>query len=408
MIGHFLRAAPSPLFLALGGLLSLSAAMGIGRFVYTPILPFMAEGTGLSADDAGLIASANFLGYLMGALAGSMRSLGGKPRTWFLGALLASALTTALMGMAETLWTFLLLRFLGGFASAFVLVFSSSLVLDRLRLAGRSNLSALHFAGVGCGIAFSALLINALGQFQFSWNSLWLASGAATLLLLILCAALIPSERHGIPASGQSKQTASPTTRSVLQMDAALIRLVIAYGLFGFGYVITATFVSVLARSTPGLQSSEPYVWLLVGLFAAPSIFFWNAIAARIGARRAFALACAVEALGVSLTVLSTSPILFLGGAALLGGTFMGITALGLIEARAHVVSKGDTDPRRILAIMTASFGLGQMAGPWFAGELYALTGSFVAPSLCAAAALIVAAALVFFKERTQECANSQ
>lgn len=62
-------AAPStasPVRLALGGLLSLAAAMGIGRFVYTPVLPFMIAQVPLSKADGGLIASANFLGYLVG------------------------------------------------------------------------------------------------------------------------------------------------------------------------------------------------------------------------------------------------------------------------------------------------------------------------------------------------------
>jgi cyanate permease len=49
-----------------------------------------------------------------------------------------------------------------------------------------------------------------------------------------------------------------------------------------------------------------------------------------------------------------------------------------------------------MLAILTAAFGLGQVIGPWLAGELHALTGSFEAPSLTAAAALLVAAALVY------------
>ena len=124
--------------------MGIAAAMGIGRFVYTPILPFMTDGLQLPPDDAGLIASANFLGYLAGALAGASRSLPGNPRLWFLGGLLASALTSAAMALTTSLSVFLLIRFASGVASAFALVFSTSLILERLTAAGRGGLSSYH------------------------------------------------------------------------------------------------------------------------------------------------------------------------------------------------------------------------------------------------------------------------
>ncbi|MBO6757775.1 MAG: YbfB/YjiJ family MFS transporter [Roseibium sp.] len=366
--------------------------MGIGRFVYTPILPFMGAALDLPPDEAGLIAAANFLGYLAGALAGAFRALPGSPRGWFLGALLASAVTTAAMGSTGSLPLFLVLRFLGGAASAFVLVFSSALILERLADAGRPGLSAVHFAGVGCGIAFSALLIAALARAGLDWQVMWFASGAATLALLAMSARLVPSAPQA--QSGGAPSNAGPSRR--MGLDGPLIRLVTAYGLFGFGYVITATFVSVMARTTPGLEEAEAVVWLIVGLSAAPSIFVWSAAARRFGARRAFAFACLMEAIGVAMTAATTAPGPFLVGAALLGGTFMGITALGLTEARSHMSARKTGDPRQILAIMTASFGLGQVIGPWFAGEVSSLTGSFTVPTLAAAAALVVAAGLAW------------
>lgn len=387
----------APVALALGGLFSLAAAMGIGRFVYTPILPFMSEGLPLPADDAGLIAAANFLGYLTGALAGAARSLPGNPRTWFLGGLLVSALTSAAMAATTSLEAFLAIRFISGIASAFALVFSTTLVLDRLVQSGRGGLSALHFAGVGCGIAFSALLVATLARFDPDWRGLWLGSAAATLLFMAAAAVLVPGQTQAkAQTTAPSPAQGAPESKKGY-MNGGLMRLILAYGLFGFGYVITATFVSTIARTTPALQSSEPYVWLTVGLCAAPSIYIWNRISANAGVRRAFAFACLLEAAGVALTALTLEPGLFLLGAALLGGTFMGITALGLMEARRHATPAGPAAVRQILAVLTASFGVGQVVGPWVAGELHAVTGSFSTASLAAAAALVVAAGLAVF-----------
>ena len=65
---------------ALGGLIALAAALGIGRFVYTLILPPMIEALHLSKSEAGLIASVNFVGYLLGALLAAMPGLVGSRR----------------------------------------------------------------------------------------------------------------------------------------------------------------------------------------------------------------------------------------------------------------------------------------------------------------------------------------
>jgi predicted MFS family arabinose efflux permease len=366
---------------ALGGLIAIAAALGIGRFVYTPILPPMIESLGLTKSQAGLIASANFLGYLVGAVLAATPRLTGSRRLWLLGSLAASAATTAAMGLTQTLAAFLVLRSLGGAASAFVLIFSSTIVLEHLAQIGRSKLSALHFAGVGTGIAASAALVAELLRLGQSWQSLWLASGGLTFAALLATAPLLPDL---IAPTTHKGGPASSATHHGLQ------RLVIAYGLFGFGYVITATFLVAIVRATPAIRTIEPVIWIVFGIAAVPSVALWTRIAMPLGIPATFAAACVVEAAGVLASVVWPSTLGVFLAAILVGGTFMGLTALGLMEARARATG----DPRRVIALMTVAFGLGQIVGPLFAGIVSDRLGSFTTPSIVAALALGVAALL--------------
>jgi predicted MFS family arabinose efflux permease len=276
---------------------------------------------------------------------------------------------------------FLILRFIGGGASAFVMVFGSVIVFDRLAAAGRPTLSHLHFAGVGIGIAVSAVLVSGLAAGNIGWAGQWIASGIISLAALIAVAIMIPLGDDSI---------APPAANDEQGFDRRIIPLAMSYGLFGFGYVITATFISVMVRQTPAIASVEPVVWLAVGLTGAPSVALWAWIGRRLGNPTSMALACLVEAVGVAATVLFSSAAAVLIGAALLGGTFMGITAVGMMTARE--LSRGNS--RRMLALLVAAFGAGQMIGPVFAGYVAEITGDFTAPTLTASGALVAAAIL--------------
>src|SRR6266849_3361690 len=103
----------TPVALAVGGLVAMAAAVGVGRFVYTPILPLMVEDLGMTKASAGVLASANFAGYLAGALLAATSMVAGSRRRWLLAALTTSALTTGAMGLVSSTAAFLLLRSVG-------------------------------------------------------------------------------------------------------------------------------------------------------------------------------------------------------------------------------------------------------------------------------------------------------
>ena len=364
---------------AFGGLFAMASGIGIGRFIYTPNLPLMIQTLGLSKSAAGLIASANFAGYLCGALLAARLALPGSRRTWLLVSLAASAASTGLMGVITEVPDFLAMRFAGGVASALILIMSSALVLERLAEAGQQRLAALHFSGVGIGIAASALAVALLLRDGQDWTHFWFAGGALALLGLLAVIALVPDTAGPRAAPGPLKTA---------PMSGPLRRMAVAYGLFGFGYVITATFLVTIIRDAADLRPLEPIIWIIVGLAAAPSVMFWGAVARRLGLSRGFAWAALTQAAGVVASVAWPSNTGIILAASLLGGTFMGLTALGLMRARELATG----EPRRALALLTGSFGVGQIVGPIFAGALYDAFGNLAAASMAAAGALVLAA----------------
>lgn len=378
-----MTATSTALRFAIAGMIAMAVAMGIGRFVYTPILPGMMEELHLSPADAGWIASANYLGYLVGALAAAGGWAQGRERMLMLVGLGASTALAALMGLSDTMVAFLVIRFLAGLTSAFVMVFMASIVFSHINAAGRGDLQAWHFGGVGLGIAVSAAMMAALVTEHAGWAAGWLWSAAISACGFVVVALL----------ANEGPLTHGDATREpALPKDWSLMKIIVAYGLFGFGYVVTATFLVAIVRQGGGSRVFEAMVWMVAGLAGFPSTWLWQKIAARIGLYAAYALACFIEVAGVTASVAiggRTGPLL---GGLLLGGTFIAITALGLQAAR----QQAPRAPRRIFALMTASFGLGQIIGPIAAGLLAQMSGDFFLASITAAVMLVVSGAITW------------
>jgi predicted MFS family arabinose efflux permease len=378
---------PQALTVALAGTLLLAAAMGVGRFAYTPLLPPLREVLDWSLATAGDVASANFLGYLLGALLAAPFAQRSTRARWLLAGMVGSALTTALGAVGDSVTFWLLIRLLSGVASAFCLVLGTATIVEYLVDRKRPGLVALHFAGVGVDIVLSVAVIESVRWGGGTVHAQWGGLGVITTLLMAWSWWVLRRLPVGVHASvaDAGQETAPPTAHG------ELVRLVIAYGLFGFGYVVTATFIVAMARGLDNAALVEPLTWAVVGLLAAPSVAFWQHLARRSGIFTALRVAFAVEAVGVLLAGYgSGAPALLIGGA-LLGATFMGITAMGLSAARGIA----GRHPGRIIGWMTAAFGLGQLIGPAVAGRLAEVTQGFGLPSLVAAVLLVIALLLL-------------
>jgi predicted MFS family arabinose efflux permease len=179
--------------------------------------------------------------------------------------------------------------------------------------------------------------------------------------------------------------TAPKESQAKFRIPPALIKLITAYGLMGFGYVITATFIVAMARqlNTPGL---EPWTWVAVGLAGTPSIILWQKVALRFGLMPALRWAYVLLIVGVLCAGLAKSIPFVIIGAVLLGGTFMAITSMGMQVARELAGMQSGL----AMGWMTAAFGLGQLLGPAVSGRMAQSAGDFRWPSLLAAALLMI------------------
>src|SRR6266849_4168378 len=164
---------------ALAGLAALALAIGIGRFAFTPILPMMQEDFGLSVSEAGWLASANYTGYLVGAL--SAIGLRLQSTVAIRAGLLVIGLSTLAMGLDHPFMLSIVLLTMSGIASAWVLVFVSNWALERLALLGRSKLSGTVYAGVGTGIVIAGGACLVLMSLHARSGDAWLSLGVISI-----------------------------------------------------------------------------------------------------------------------------------------------------------------------------------------------------------------------------------
>lgn len=357
----------------------MAAALGIGRFAYTPLLPDMTLAGGWAYGEAGDLASANFAGYLVGALLAPLIASSPQVRMLVALSLMSSVITTYLGAEISSYGQWLALRFASGVASAFCLVVITSQLMQTLRSQQAEHLGNIHFAGVGMGI----LLCMAGLQLGGDVAQQWARQGLLAALCMAVAWMLISSGPwHSVAAS------ARPVDDK--QLTPPVLQVVLGYGLFGFGYVVSATFVVAMGERLGDQGISAHASWVVVGAATIPSVYLWQWLAQRRGLGKALSWSYWVLAVGAVLAGWAEHIWLLLLAAVLLGGTFGGITALGLSAGRML-----STNIAWIVSIMTVAFSVGQLLGPAVAGRMADMSGSFLWPSVLAGGLVAVAALLV-------------
>lgn len=373
----------SPFIRLLASFIALIMAMGIGRFSLTPQLPHLISEGQIDLTGAGLIAAANYLGYLIGALDAIRARRPGQVRGRLHGGLWLCVALTLISFWAQGFWPHLLLRFGAGIASAWVMVMITSLSQHIAVMANRPRLGALVFAGPGVGVLLTGLLAlvsNVLGQ---NSATLWLIYAAAALIMVLAIMPILPQPAT-LPAQSHTPQ---PGTR-----QPRIGRLGAIYGLYGLGYIIPATFLSQMANARFHGQWQADLFWPAFGLCAAIGVVLISLRRPTPGTTGLWLMGGLwIQALGVLACLLPSSTGLALG-VILCGTPFL--ACMPLVMQRSRELAPHAT--QRNAALLTACFAVGQLTGPLLAALSSHFSGTLHPALLIAASGLLLAGLLAW------------
>ena len=247
------RAAPhtaGPWAVAIAGFVSLALAMGIGRFAFTPLLPMMLHDGTVTLAEGGALATLNYIGYLLGALL--CLFIRPDPVRMVRVSLVLTVVLTLAMALPGGMPAWLAWRTIAGVVSALVMVYATAWCMQRLDELGHPTLGGLMFCGPGVGIVVTGLSVFGMVGAHWLANWGWIAFTVLGVLMLVPVWRVFGAAPPSVPArAGQagSKDAPAPAPR----LDLETWALTVAYGLAGFGYIITATFLPVIARQAiPG------------------------------------------------------------------------------------------------------------------------------------------------------------
>jgi len=361
---------------ALGGF-GLASAMGIGRFAFTPMLPLMQHAYAMPLQQGSWLASANYVGYLLGALLCLALDL--RPGTAARFGLAIVAFTTLAMGLTGSFAAWMLLRAAAGVASAFVLVGMGSWAMAALVRERRAEWSGWIFFGIGSGIVLAGLIGLAAGAFEWSPASTWVLFGVVATAICVAAWRPLADDPGPVKTAAAAHGTA--------RIDGNAWTLIVCYGVYGFGYIIPATFLPALGRQLFPDPLVFGWAWPAFGAAAALSTIFAASWLKGMPPRRLVALGTLLTAAGVAAPALAPGLATILVSALCVGGSFVVVTMAAFRDARLIAGANAS----RVVAAMTAAFALGQLIGPLTVPS-GSIETSLPIPSLVASVGLLAAA----------------
>jgi len=371
------------------GTFCIFACLGLGRFALGMILPAMGQSLHLSYSQMGLVGTVNFAGYLVAVLfCGALVDRFGYRRLIVM-ALAAIGLSMILIGRSSSFVMILMCYTITGMGSGAANVPMMGLISQWFAKSHRGRATGFVVIGSGFAILLSGKMVpflNHMGGAE-GWRLSWQVLGGIILLVAGLCLMMLrnnPQEKklHPLGQPGEEANDLLTTTKTSISFQD-IAQLGGLYFLFGYTYVIYATFIVTSLIQEHGFSEAEAgNFWSLVGGLSLLSGPVFGSLSDRIGRKYTLAIVFAIQTTAYLLVSrpLST-PFLYLSI-----GCF-GVVAWSIPSIMAALAGDyaGPQKAARIFGLITFIFAMGQIAGPAVAGVLAEKSLSFGSSFLMAA-----------------------
>ncbi|MCP4971060.1 MAG: YbfB/YjiJ family MFS transporter [Arcobacter sp.] len=369
----------------LAGILALIVGVGVSRFVFTSLLPFMLEDY-LSITFAGVLASLNYIGYLAGSIfAIFIKDINSKVKYFRIG-MLVCVVTTLILGISTNDFIWSISRIIAGFGASMALVVGSAIVMTKLKMESKTKAMGIHFSGIGFSVLVTDLISRAVFAYGEDWRMAWIVLTTFGFFATIYSIYILSFDKkiqENVINYGFNKSLFSPF----------VILLIIAYFTEGVGMVVQGTFLPDIINSIEGLNGYGAYTWTIAGLAGIPSCIIWMTLASKKGSVNIIIISMLLQVIGILIPALTTNMYLNLFSGVLYGGTFVGLVALFM-----NLGGKlSGSNPVILMGALTTSYGIGQVGAPLYSVKLIEIFGTYNIALYVTAFIVFSGAILLFF-----------
>jgi len=379
-------------FILILGVFVVFGALGLARFGYSIVLPSMQKSLEMNNAQAGALATANLIGYLILSVIGGALASRYSPRVVISLGLLLVGIGMLLTGLAKSFSSAVIWRTLTGIGSGASNVPMMALLSAWFGTRRRGFASGI--AASGSSVALISIgptvpyIISVYGE--NGWRVSWFIFAGVVALIAVICFFVLrnhPSD-IGLNALGDNndKPIQTANNKSIgwgqIYRSFSVWHLGLVYIAFGFSYIIYMTFfVKGLIAEGGWTQTSAGKLFMIMGWFSLLCGLIWGTVSDIIGRKYALMIVYFIHAVSFSLFALVPNTFGFTVSAILFGLSAWSIPAI--MSATCGDILGSKLAPAA-LGFITLFFGAGQAIAPFIAGRIADVSGFFLPAFLLA------------------------